>query len=147
VDVVLAGHEHQNVVANRKGDTISENWPNGTRYVQTAAMFNRSYRIITVDSTFVTVSPPMRSCRSTGVNELSNSLNISVFPNPALDKITIECNQKATLEILTIEGQMIKTINNTGIKTTIDLVNLSNGVYVIKAKTDKGITVKKFIKQ
>ena len=41
VDVILAGHEHQNVVANRKGDTVSENWSDGTRYVQTAAAFNR----------------------------------------------------------------------------------------------------------
>ena len=148
VDVVLNGHEHQNVVANRRGDTINENWPNGTRYVQTAAAFNRSYRLITVDPAFVTVSRPMRSCSAVfGVKELSNVLKISVFPNPATDQIVIECNQKATVEILTIEGQIIKTIQSTGIKTTIDLVNLSGGVYVIKAKTDRGITVKKFIKQ
>jgi hypothetical protein len=148
VDVVLAGHEHQNVVANRKGDTIGENWPNGTRYVQTAAAFHRSYRIITVSPTFVTVSPPMRSCNTIfGINELSNSLNISVFPNPASDKITIECTQKAHIEILNTEGQIIKTIHNTGIMTTIDLVNLSRGVYIIKAKTDNGIMIKKFIKQ
>jgi 3',5'-cyclic AMP phosphodiesterase CpdA len=148
VDIVLCGHEHQNVVANRIGNVISENWPDSTRYVQTAAAFNRSYRIITVDPTFVTVSTPLRSCNSiAGVNELSNSIKISVFPNPAIDKLTIECNQKATIEILNIEGQIIKTINNVGIKTTIDLVDLSRGVYIIKAKTDKAITVKKFIKQ
>lgn len=147
VDIVLNGHEHQNVVANRKGHVISENWPDSTRYVQTAAAFNRSYRIITVDSSFVTVSTPMRSCSTIGVNELSNSLNFSVFPNPASDKLTIECNQKASLEILNMEGQIIQTIHNGGKKTTIDLVNLSSGIYIIKAKTDKGITVKKFIKQ
>ncbi|MCX6268041.1 MAG: metallophosphoesterase, partial [Bacteroidetes bacterium] len=88
VDVVLNGHEHQNVVADRKGDTIGENWPNGTRYVQTAASFNRSYRIITVDPAFVTVSRPMRSCNTIfAVNELSNSFNFSVFPNPTTDKL------------------------------------------------------------
>ncbi len=148
VDVVLNGHEHQNVVADRKGDTISENWPNGTRYVQTAAAFNRSYRIITVDPAFVTVSRPMRSCNTIySVNELNNALNMSVFPNPATDKLTIECNQNAKLEILSIEGQIIKTINNVGLKTTIDLVNLSKGVYIIKVKTDKGIAIRKFIKR
>ena len=89
----------------------------------------------------------MRSCSTIGVNELSNSLNFSVFPNPASDKLTIECNQKASLEILNMEGQIIQTIHNGGKKTTIDLVNLSSGIYIIKAKTDKGITVKKFIKQ
>lgn len=55
----------------------------------------------------------------TGINELSNSLNISVFPNPLTDNITIiiPClagrqAQKAIIEILNIEGQIIKTINN-----------------------------------
>jgi 3',5'-cyclic AMP phosphodiesterase CpdA len=147
VDVVLAGHEHQNVVANRKGDTISENWPNGTRYVQTAAAFNRSYRIITVDSAFVTVSTPMRSCLGTGVNEVNNSLNITVFPNPAKDKLTIGCTQKSEIEILNPEGQILKKLTSNGIHTTVDLSNLSAGIYIIKVKTEEGITVKKFIKQ
>jgi 3',5'-cyclic AMP phosphodiesterase CpdA len=147
VDVVLNGHEHQNVVANRAGDTIGENWPNGTRYVQTAAAFNRSYRIITVDPSFVTVGRPMRSSNIIfGVDELGGSMTLNVFPNPASDKITIECNQEATMEILTIDGRIIKTIPNAGKKTTIDLANLHDGVYIIKAKTDYGILIRKFIK-
>jgi hypothetical protein len=148
VDVVLNGHEHQNVVANRRGDTINENWPGGTRYVQTAAAFNRSYRIITVDPAFITVSRPLRSCNAIySVDEGTNSLIFSVFPNPAADKLTIGCNQIATVEISTIQGQIIKTIRNTGTNTTIDLANLSGGVYFVKAKTDKGILIKKFVKQ
>lgn len=147
VDVVLAGHEHQNVVANRKGDTISENWPNGTRYVQTAAAFNRSYRIITVDSSFVTVGPPMRSCLGTGVYEINNSLNITVFPNPAKDKLTIECTPKSEIEILNADGQILKRLTATDFNTTTDVSNLSGGMYIIKVKTEEGITVKKFIKQ
>jgi 3',5'-cyclic AMP phosphodiesterase CpdA len=146
VDLVLAGHEHQNVVANRKGDTISENWPYGTRYIQTAAAFNRSFRIITVDAAFVTVSRPMRSCMGTGVDEASRLPLISVFPNPARDKLTIECNQKAMVEILSIEGQLINTFQNAGTKTNIDLLSLPGGVYIIKAKTSQGITIRKFIK-
>jgi len=148
VDIVLAGHEHQNVVADRKGDTISENWPNGTRYVQTAAAFNRSYRIITVSPTFVTVSPPMRSCSTIfGVNELNNLFNISVFPNPASDKLTIECMQNANIEILNIEGQIIKRLTTNNNHTTLDLSKLSSGIYIIKVKTDMGSAIRKLIKQ
>jgi len=50
------------------------------------------------------------------------------------------------MEISNIEGQIINTIQNAGIKTTMDLVNLSSGIYIIKAKTAMGIAVKKFIK-
>ncbi|MCX6303777.1 MAG: metallophosphoesterase [Bacteroidetes bacterium] len=148
VDVVLNGHEHQNVVVNRRGDTVSENWPGGTRYVQTAAAFNRSYRVITVDPAFVTVSRPLRSCNSVfGENELIRPFNISVYPNPALDKLTIACSQDATMEISTIDGQVIKTIRSRGLDTTIGLEALPAGVYVVKALTARGILVRKFIKQ
>lgn len=147
VDVVLAGHEHQNVVANRKGDTVGENRPGGTRYVQTAAAFNRSYRIITVDPAFVTVSAPMRSCLGTGINEGNNALNITVFPNPAKNKLTIGCTKKCEIEILNPEGQILKKLRSTGIQSMVDLANLSSGIYLIKVKTEEGITVKKFIKQ
>jgi hypothetical protein len=148
VDLVLNGHEHQNVVANRKGDTIGENWPYGTRYVQTAAGFNRSYRIITVASDFVSVSKPKRSTSAPfGMNELRNSFHLSVFPNPAKDDLTIECSQKADLEMLNIQGQTIRTIHNAGIRTTMKLGRLTSGVYIIKATTDKGIAITKFVKQ
>lgn len=148
VDLVLAGHVHQNVVANRKGDTINENWPNGTRYVQTAALFNRSYRIITVNPYFVTVSPPMRSCSGmVDVNEADNLLKISLFPNPASDKVTIECPQNTRIEILTIEGLVVNRLTANDAKTTLDLSGLSSGIYLIKAETNKGIAVRKLLKR
>jgi hypothetical protein len=147
VDVVLDGHEHQNVVADRAGNVISENGIESTRYVQTAAAFNRSYRIITVDSSFVTVSTPMRSCTNTGVNELNNPINISVFPNPATDKLTIGCTRQSDIEILNIEGQILIRLTTRDIYTKVDLSNLSSGIYIIKAKTNMGIAIRKLIKQ
>jgi 3',5'-cyclic AMP phosphodiesterase CpdA len=147
VDVVLAGHEHQNVVANRKGDTISENWPDGTRYVQTAAAFNRSYRIITVNPTFVTVGLPMRSCNTIySVGELNNLPKISVFPNPAIDKVTVECQQSADIEICNIEGQALKRVTTNDRLTTLDLSQLSSGIYIVKVRTSMGSAIKKLIK-
>ncbi len=78
---------------------------------------------------------------------MSNLLDISVFPNPSADNITIIIPQKAIIEILNIEGQIIETIKNDEIKTTIDLKNLSCGVYIIRVITDKGIATRKLIKQ
>ena len=93
VDIVLCGHIHQNVVANRKGDVVSENWSGGTRYIQTAAAINRSFRIITVDSNFVKVSTPLLSCNEIAdVVKLKNSLKISTFLNPVNCKLIVDCN-------------------------------------------------------
>ena len=72
---------------------------------------------------------------------------INIFPNPTNDNLTIETPENATIEILNIEGQIIKAINITDKQTSIDVSDLSNGVYIIKAKTDKGLAVKKFVKE
>jgi len=146
VDVVLAGHEHQNVVASRSGNVVAENWPDSTRYIQTGAAFQGAYRIITVSSSFVNVGVPMISCPS-GVNELNDPINISIYPNPVTNSLTIEAPQKTIIEIRNIQGQIIKTVNTTEKQTSIDIANLSDGVYIIKVKTEKGTAVKKFIKE
>jgi len=89
----------------------------------------------------------LMGCPITGIKQ--NSLNDSfvIYPNPANDNLTIETSQKCTIEILNIEGQIIKTINTANKQTTIDIRNLSSEVYIIKAKTEKGVAVKKFIKE
>jgi len=79
-------------------------------------------------------------------NQLAESA-INIFPNPTNDNLTIETTEKATIEILNIEGQTIMTINTAVKQTSIDVSNLSSGVYIIKAKTERGVAVKKFIKE
>jgi len=84
---------------------------------------------------------------STVINELSDSLNFSVFPIPATNSLTIESPQKSKIEILNIQGQLIKTIAAINDQTTIDISVFPSGIYFIKVKTEKGIAVKKFIKE
>ena len=49
--------------------------------------------------------------------------------------------------MLNIQGQTIRAIHNAGIRTTMKLGRLTSGVYIIKATTDKGIAITKFVKQ
>ena len=84
-------------------------------------------------------------------------LNFSIYPNPANDNVTIEAPQSATIEILNIEGQLIKTLTTSGTKTNVDHVGYSSyvvdvssfpsGVYIVEVKTEKGVAVKKFVKE
>ena len=82
----------------------------------------------------------------TGINELGDPLNISVFPNPATDNLIIEAPQNATIELLNIEGQLIKTIAAKENITNIDISGFSKGMYFVKIKDEKWIAVKKFVK-
>jgi hypothetical protein len=82
-----------------------------------------------------------------GVAENQNNLNgLEIYPNPANDKLTIETTQKSEIEILNIQGQLIKSITSNG-KTTIDISELAPGMYFVKVKTENGIAVKKFVKE
>jgi hypothetical protein len=84
---------------------------------------------------------------STGINELTSSLNTTIYPNPAKTKITIETSQQAVIEILNIQGQIIKTMPTNVNKTIIDVSSFTNGMYFVKVKTENDMTVKKFVKE
>jgi hypothetical protein len=83
----------------------------------------------------------------TSLVETVSEKHLIFFPNPVANSLTIETISKSLIEILNIEGRVLKELTTNETQTIIDLSNLSSGIYFIKAKTDKGITVKKFIKE
>ncbi len=78
---------------------------------------------------------------------MTNENKLSVYPIPTKESLTIETPEKAIIEILNINGQIIKTINNAIAKTFINVSSFTSGIYIIKVKSDKEIVTKKFIKQ
>lgn len=72
---------------------------------------------------------------------------LEIYPNPANNYLTIELQQKSEIEILNPHGQIIMTTNNKDNKATINLENLSNGVYFLRVKTNKEVITKKIIKE
>lgn len=147
VDVVLSGHIHQNVVSARAGNVVDENWEDSTRYVQTAAAFHGAYRVITVDSAFVNVSSPKLSCTGNFISETKTVTYLSVYPNPAVDKISVEVEGKAFIEISDVRGQVLRKVYITEDSNAINVGDLPAGVYTLWVITDKGIAVSRFVKQ
>jgi hypothetical protein len=85
---------------------------------------------------------------ATGINELTNIDNlITLYPNPSALDLTLEVSEKSNVEILNMTGQVIMSINDACKKITIDIKYFSSGIYLIKVITDKGIAIKKFIKE
>ena len=82
----------------------------------------------------------------TGIKDLNNSPSISVLPNPTNGYLTVNFTQKAQMEILDINGQIIKSFNNEGKEMNIDLTNFPGGLYFLKATTENGVVIRKFIK-
>jgi len=74
--------------------------------------------------------------------------NISIYPNPTKDNLTIEtnANQEQRLEILNLFGQTVYT-NSINKKAVVNTSAFANGVYILKIYSDKETIVRKFIKE
>jgi hypothetical protein len=80
-------------------------------------------------------------------DDLATFESFSIYPNPANTKIEISVFQKSQIEILNADGQVLKRIFSNENHATIDISEFSKGVYFVKAKSEKGIAVKKLIKE
>jgi len=84
-----------------------------------------------------------------GIKQLTPA-SISMYPNPARDKITIEIAEgqaPSQLSILNLNGEEVLTSSLIKPKTQIDISNLAGGVYFVRLTNDKTVEVGKFVKQ
>ena len=113
-----------------------------TDYGQKTTIVNNSSTNGEVDIRFHT------PCVPTGIVSMSAySGEINAYPNPATNNLTIESPQSAVIEITNIQGQLINTLATSGNKTNLNVSSFPGGVYVVEVKTEKGIAVKKFVKE
>ena len=77
-----------------------------------------------------------------GVNE--NKFEANVYPNPATDIVTIECDGVKQVKIFGLDGSLLKNIETSN--TTIQIDDLASGVYLLRIETDKGCIVKQIAK-
>ena len=120
----------------------------GETHQSFTATANGSYAVlVTMNGNGCSATSACVNISNVGINEITANNKFAIYPNPANDFITIVSPEKATIEILNTEGQIIKSIKNHGTKVKIDLVNIPAGVYMIRARTDKEVVTKTFIKK
>ena len=62
-----------------------------------------------------------------GIAEISDN-GIHIYPNPTSDFIYIENIEPQSVNIYSLDGKLVKTVEDTNV---IDVRNLENGVYLI----------------
>lgn len=82
-------------------------------------------------------------------NMIFNQKKISVYPNPTSDILYIsnQANEMLKITILSSLGKPVKTVqSNQGI-TSVDLSDLSKGIYMVKMlnKTSKKVQMQKVV--
>ena len=69
---------------------------------------------------------------------------LSLFPNPAQDKISIQEGQFIQVEVFNSSGEKQKIDFNS---KEVEIASLPPGIYYLKAETTKGVCSSKFVKQ
>ena len=72
-----------------------------------------------------------------------NSNQIFLYPNPTKGFLTIESNRPTTLQLVSVQGQHLRSVQ-IDVKTTIDVTYLSPGVYLLIGEGNNPI---RFIKE
>ena len=89
---------------------------------------------------FFECSAPLSTSKSS-----FNSTEVSVYPNPFIDHISIETSEYLRkVEVFSLTGQRVFSMNEPNL--SIALNDLTSGMYFLSVETDKGTTVKKIIK-
>ena len=113
-------------VDNCKGDFVTNDYNDDIH-------FNSSGYKKLAKNFYSVLAPVLKSMANTATNNVKSS-KISLFPNPATDKITIK-GTIGKIEITNLFGKTIQTIKNyTG--ESINLNGLNSGIYI--AKTENG---------
>ena len=86
----------------------------------------------------------------TASNEIEEygEIPVLLYPNPASEYLYVTISESMTitnLYVYNMEGQLIKTVK--GKVSSINIAELSKGMYFIRIHTDKGFVVRKFVKK
>ena len=115
-------------------DYVKVTWLSGIEDVITNIDVNKSITIVE--------SEGVLSTNDIQFNEFK------VFPNPSNDNVNImlkQLNANERLQIYDVFGRNLKTQHITGLNTTINLENFTEGVYFFKIESGTHTTTKKII--
>lgn len=82
-----------------------------------------------------------------GLDELEESVEIGMFPNPMNSFTTIlSAENMIQIDVVNEIGGIVYTSTPNSNQTSIDLTSCNNGIYFVKVVTDKGTVTKKLVK-
>lgn len=80
--------------------------------------------------------------QGTGLEEYD--LSVSVYPNPAMNNITVSGEGIQEVQVMDINGRMLLNFNHGG---QLNIGSLANGMYLVRTVTDNGVYMNKIVKK
>jgi len=109
---------------------------------------NNSYWLYAVDNYGIFSEPKTVSIDSPSRVIENTNKGLSIYPNPTKDLLTIETGivGKHIIEITSLNGQLINSIEMVGSSHQLDLSSLQKGAYFITIRSKDFVTTEKIIK-
>jgi hypothetical protein len=118
------------------------------------ANFLCDYVITGNEATWEVVHDDINACGNDGTFSILNSVvtppssgEISLFPNPVIDVLTIETIKTASITIYDFSGRKIKMQKFCNENINLDLSDLPPGIYFLRAENNGVCFSEKFIKK
>ncbi len=108
---------------------------------------NTGYIYFDLNSPVITNTATNTITRPASITNVSASLPVKIYPNPATDLIYVENLAGGELSIISMNGSMVMSRNIDANKTSIDVSSLADGVYIIKTVNNNATSTIKFTKQ
>ncbi|HCQ29412.1 MAG TPA: hypothetical protein DIU39_03935, partial [Flavobacteriales bacterium] len=123
-------------------------WSNGATTQNISGLSNGTYTVTVTDVNGCSATKTFTIDFTTKVNNIQTEYNLSIYPNPVKDYLTITANQIISVEIFDILGNQLTTRSNANIYH-INTEKWPAGVYICKIINSEGkiIKNKKIIKQ
>lgn len=83
---------------------------------------------------------------ATGTVAYNEKFDVNIFPNPSDGDLNIAVSESAIIEIINIQGRIVGTEILNEKANNLDVSFLSDGIYILRIKTDMGIAIRKFVK-
>jgi hypothetical protein len=84
----------------------------------------------------------------TGVRNIQKENQIHIFPNPVQNSLHIQSSSvMEQVSIYDISGSILQTFEVFETLKVLDISHLSNGIYLVKVKTEEGEVIQKIVKQ
>ena len=81
---------------------------------------------------------------ATGIDDVENSANVAIYPNPVRNMLTIKGDNVKSVEVIDMNGRVVLTNDRAG---QLNMSDLSEGVYMVRVMSLSSVTTQKVIKK
>jgi hypothetical protein len=85
--------------------------------------------------------------QTAGLQDVANSIDVKIYPNPSRGMFTIESDLPTTFQVYNLNGQVILNGSTRAAGDQLDLTGVADGLYFVKIAVGEETITRKLIKQ